>query len=341
MRDKLFLRKRYRLSTCDKEVDFLFVTPFSDGSFKEAMAIEKVGKIGKIVLALAFNVERVIKKILENKIKIKNMIFTHMEVDKSFINKLRERGIQVSFCGHGWFPYHTKHFDPNGFAHKSLFANSNFSHLQIDKDVMKKCIKEYKKAYEEQSKKNNLFKIQGPYTVVILQKTRDVTISEGYRDFKSWQQIIDFAHSLLDKKEILIIKAHTDQQQQREKLVTPSNSIIVQSKLFNDDILSNAKLVVGVNSTMLYEASLLYNKPVIALGESWFNGHPEAIKKVKITDTKIKRPIVTKSGIDYRMKMFYIMRNIQTTGNIEGYGYELIYMHNKASRVKKIEDWLL
>jgi len=325
----------FKIASTDKKVEFLLVTPFSNGS---SDMVKFFPLRGRVLVANNNSAEKRINSLLTQGVEIKNIIFTHLKVRREYVKNLREKGMRVSFYGHGWFPYFTKHFDPAGFAQDSLLANSNLDSLDVDTQKIKLDIDAYKNKYMI-NKKTKALEIGVPYIVVVLQMTKDVTIKDGYHGFESWQKIVDFAYGLLNKGEILVIKAHVSQYGKMEKIVAPLNSILVQSKLFNHSILTNAELVVGVNSTMLYEASVLYHKPVLALGDSWFNAHPKAIKRCDINDPNIQRPIVDEDALNYRAKLFHSMKKIQTTPFIHNFGHNFIDMHYKASSITNIDEW--
>ncbi len=341
----------------NKEIDFLFLTPWVNGSIFFTRFLKDKSRRMIIGRSRHRDNNKKIMSLFKSGLKTKNiLISSHCNIGqevKDFINKNK---INLSFYEHGWFPSSTVQFDPQGFSYDSLLSDSRLDNFDIDQEKIKKDIEKYKAKYI----KFNKFNIDAKYIVVILQFTKDVTIKNGFPDFKGWQNVVDFAESIRNKNEIIIVKMHPKNYHLKESVVMPIKSMAIQDSFFNDDILSNAELVIGVNTTMLYEASLLYNKPVIALGESWFNGHPEVVKKVKITDTNIERPVVTESDINYRMKMFYFMTRMQAplvnerfsiehtkehhkkniTKHSKEYIESFLEKHYEASKIKKIEDWI-
>ena len=275
--------------------------------------------------------------------KISNIIFNNAV---KFSEELRElaksHNIKVSSYELGWFPhYRIWHCDPFGFSSRSLLAQSRLDNVDIDIDKVSNVVDKYRQSW---SAGEENFRLDKKYMVVVLQHTKDATIVHDYPGFTNWQDIIDYADSIRGKNQVMVIKINPQNVASKEKLLIPHNSVAVQSKSFNNDILSNAEFVVGVNSTMLYEASLLYDKPVIALGNSWFDSHPEVVQKVKIgDDVKIKKP--TLKDIEYRRKMFFIMTKMQTPITVPSPSGDkmssqmLCRKHVKASSITQIEEW--
>ncbi|MHA1469271.1 MAG: capsular polysaccharide export protein, LipB/KpsS family [Candidatus Asgardarchaeia archaeon] len=325
-----------------KEIKYLFVTPFSNGGLSVCERSQE--PIYRIVTSCEKS-DKALKKFFDQGFIIKNIFLNNYVRYSPLIQEYaKKHGTKVSVCEHSWFPASQWHLDPVGFSHESLLAKSRLDNVNIDIEKEKEKIKEYKKDLIQHK-----YSINKPYIVLILQKTQDITIDIGYPDFPGWQRIIDWANSLRIDKEILIIKLrHTLFKLKRlgESYVFPKDSIVIQSKRVNNNILKNANLVIGVNSTMLYEASLIYNKPVLALGSSWFDAHhPEVIKKIKIDD-KIERPVVSEEDLNYRAKMFYIMSKMQIPKKFYSikqpleFANDFLKKHAQASQIKKIEDWV-
>lgn len=310
-----------------KVINYLFLTPFCNGS----NGFAEILKPDSDILVTPHNkAEENINKLFDDGITIKNVIFNNSVVYTEKLKKIFcNMGIKASSYERGWFPHSSWHFDPDGFSHNSLLAKSRLDKIEInDKDVSRE-IDFYKKSINIGKK---TLDIPDKYIIVIMQHTNDATIVHGYPEFSGWQSIIDYADKLRKKDEVLLIKVHP--QNINESIKIPSNSIIVNSKLYNNSLLEKAEVVIGVNSTMLYEASLIFNRPVVALGESWFNGHREVVYKTKIGD--LNRPTVSEDDIRYRQKMFKIMTKMQLK-DLSKKG--IIDMHEKVSKISKIEDW--
>jgi len=326
----------------NNKIDYLFFATkkHSFGAIGSKRIFSKIPfSTQKIRAGIPSDVDSILKKMIRDEIEIKNILFGNVVTCSDIMRRyLVDKGISVTSYELGWFPhYKTTHFDPLGFSDKSLLAKSrldNVPDIKCDLKLFKK-----QKIIHPLSNKQ--------YILLVLQDTNDSTIVHGYPDFKNWQTIINFANSLKLGNEILAIKMHPKNIKHKIKIDVPKNAIKITSTHTNHDLLENANLVIGVNSTMLYEASLLYDKPVLALGNSWFDAHPEVAKKVKITDRNIDRPIVNVGDIKYRRKMFHIMmkmqmpshKNVSDNADLD-YICRFLKHHDKISKVKKITDLL-
>jgi len=335
------MEELYRINVKeDKFVDFLFITPYCNAGRTLASAFE--GRM-KILLTGVKKAEDVLFDLFSKGLIVKNLIFNNASIySERTINYAKDNNIKVSSHEQGWFPhYQTLHFDPLGFSSHSLLAKSRLDNIDINIDKIKDIIKNYKNTF---AVNENIFKLNKPYILLITQHTGDATIQHDYNDFESWQKIIDFADKIKKKNELLVIKINPQNVKSKDVMILPHGSIAIQNKCFNNDLLANANAVIGVNSTMLYEASLLYDKPVIALGDSWFNCHPEVVQKAKIIDENIEIRQPSEKDISYRKKMFYIMTKMQTpiiSSSLRTRVKDFLMKHEQANSIKKIEDWML
>lgn len=324
----------------DREVEYLFVTPFSNGCVGVIDGMPE-GKAKRLIVGVDRAETELLNIINNGKIDIKNILFNNaIRFSEEFRNISKQKNIKISSYELGWFPhYRVWHCDPHGFSSCSLLAKSRLDNINIDIDRAKVKIQHYKEKWISESP---IFNFNKKYILVVMQHIEDSTIVHDYPDFVSWQKIIDFADSLREKGQALIVKVNPQNIKSKIGVILPENSIAVQSKEFNNYLLSNADVVVGVNSTMLYEASLLYDKPVIAMGNSWFDSHSEVVQKVNIKD-KIEIKYPSEKDLEYRKKMFEVMLKMQTgathQGNNEESSKMLCEKHKEASSVEKIEDW--
>jgi len=80
----------------------------------------------------------------------------------------------------------------------------------------------------------------------------------------------------------------------------------------------------------------------LALGNSWFDNHPEVVQKVNITDDNIEIKQPSNQDLDYRKKMFHIMTKMQTavtSSNSYDNIKSLLVKHEQANSISKIENW--
>ena len=60
------------------------------------------------------------------------------------------------------------------------------------------------------------------------------------------------------------------------------NVVYLPKRADLNTVLEHSLAVAGVNSTVLTEARLMFNKPVYAYAESWFTNHTELICPLKL-----------------------------------------------------------
>ncbi len=327
----------------ENNIEFLFVTPFANGCLGPLNGMPE-NSSKRLIIGIN-EAENKIKYLIENKkLKVRNILFNNAIIySKNFINYCFSMNIKISSFELGWFPhYRVWHCDPCGFSSNSMLSKSRLDDIEIDIEYINHLLQIYKNKW---AKIENTFDIKNNYILLIMQHDKDATILHDAPFFTNWQDIINFSERVKqNKNQIIVIKVNPQNVASQTKILLPHNSIAIQSKKFNNYLLAHADMVIGINSTMLYEASLLYDKPVLALGNSWFDSHPEIVKKVNINDEKIDEPIVSKNDILYRRKMFYIMTKMQTPiipKNLNKMSaHVLCQKHFQASSVKNIKDWL-
>lgn len=326
----------------DKEPEYLFVTPYCNGC--EGI-IKRIPDRAKRIIVGYSETETKLFELFDAGVRPKNILFNNVSPCTPKTRKfVQKNDINVSSYELGWFPHRqTWHFDPWGFSDKSMLAQSRLDNVEIDHDAVSADIESHKSQYMIDNKD---MKLRFPYILLVFQHTKDTTVTYGYPEFTKWQDIIEFADKMREHSKMkLVIKMHPQNKGKAESIIPPPNCLIVQSKEWNPYILENAVAVVGINSTMLYEASLLYDKPVVALGSSWFDVHHEVVKKWDISCWPVVFEI-TKEEIAYRKKMFYIMKAMQTmtsgqlVASTTPFIDDFLAKHHQAAQVKKIEDWV-
>lgn len=282
--------------------------------------------------------EKHLNHLIESSCTPRHILFHNVIPITPKIRKICQK-IGSTVCSYelGWFPHRkTWHFDPLGFSNHSLLSQSRLDDIDIDLDRCMIDIEEYKKKWMIQRRMTNHKK----FILVVLQKTSDSTIQYGYPDFNGWESIVELAKRWRKKNEHIVVKTHP--MGSKLDIKDSKNIHIVSHMKCNIDLLKRASLVIGVNSTMLYEASLLYNKPVFALGDSWFDSHPEVVTKIDIYDDRPQQTIVTQDDILYRTKMFLIMRSMQMnlSQNRDDSIRDFSQKVDMVSQVQNINDWI-
>jgi len=318
----------------DKHVKYLFVSPFVNGGKFVASSIPLQAKIFP---TKKHKTSDSLMYLFKNGLEVENMLIANACVVTNELKKyIKDNDIKVSFYEKGFFPHVGRWiFDNEGYFCESLLSKSRIEDIDINEQEVQKSIDEYK---HKHIKQNRHLTIDGSFITFVMQHPDDGTIQQGFDNFNGFQKIIDWIRSsVLEKNEYLIVKMHPSNHLTQEKINIPDKSIAIQSKDFNDSIIRNSELVIGINSSLLHDASIIYHKPVLSLGKSWFTSHPEISPIISMADKIIKRPVIDDSIISYRRKMFYLLNKMQTPYQCDF--KDFLYMHKKAQNIKAIEDW--
>jgi len=323
--------------------DVVFVTPFRNGIKYFYVHSNDHVKSLKLAIGCPSSFEAMVEKtdkkleklIFEGKIPKRVVFENYCNCSSDMRKMLEDLDVKVSSSERGWFPhYKTITLDPWGFSSKSLISQSRLDDVEFDEEQVTKGIR-WSRGICYGTKDDA--KIDRPYILLVLQHTRDNTLQYDFPSFISWQKIIDFVHSIREPGELLVIKKHPCMSEYKTDLTAPPDAIITDKHILNFSLLENANMVIGINSTMLYEASILFNRSVVGFGESWFNGHPEIIKKVKFGEP-FERPVVTEKELEYRKKFYHLISRTQVWIERPDFIEKFFEKHDKVSQVKTIKE---
>lgn len=314
-------------------VKYLFITPFCNG----CEGILKYLPDGRRLICSAKETDDVVREILK-KSHLENIFFNNAcQINQETRFFLKNAGVKFSFIEAGWFPhYKTWGFDSQGWLNESLLAKSRLDAIEVDHNEISRNIDWYIKNCC-QSKPIDFSR---EYVLFVMQHTKDSSIIYGYPEFKNWSLLIAYVKERFADDKLLVIKMHP-QNANQDKVVLPHDCILIQDKSYNYSLMKNAECVVGVNSTMLYEASLLFGKQVFAFGNSWFDAHPEVVTKIKTHDKiEFSKKDITESDKKYRQKFFKALLSLQTKPGAKKSDLitDILYMHNRINRIGKISD---
>ena len=203
------------------------------------------------------------------------LIMGNFVVDRHvFKHKALRAGIDVIHGEDGFIPhYNTLHVDPVGFCWESSLPQMKFRGQVSDEardlsllrrnetnDLVKK------NPFPEDGKKRVLFPLQ-----LLADKVNQYSLNVQ----DDWLKILKHVRKTLPDDIELWIKPHP---RARNKQINETAWASTQKNVhvFIGDLYSALHYcdgVVGVNSTVLVEARLLFNKPVWAYGDSWYTNH--------------------------------------------------------------------
>jgi hypothetical protein len=121
--------------------------------------------------------------------------------------------------------------------------------------------------------------IPKPFVLWPLQLIRD-RVNVCYLNVSSWIGLIRHFRILLPRQYHLLIKRHPRSGPKGELGITDlvrelPNTSFVGKDISLPSLLRGASAVAGANSTVLYEARLIYHKPVYTYAWGWFTNHAE------------------------------------------------------------------
>ncbi|MCW0220562.1 MAG: hypothetical protein OJI67_19705, partial [Prosthecobacter sp.] len=212
------------------------------------------------------------------------MIMGNFIMDRAAITSLcRENAINLAHSEDGFFPhYGVSHIDPLGFCWESSLPRMVFLRAT---DTDRKIATESRKQWLNRPNKQLLDGIKKPFVLWPMQLIGDKV---NYWDLGNveWCQLISHFRQCLPENFQLVIKEHpraaaADVYGLNALASELKNTILVSRRTDLASLLRNCHAVGGANSTVLYEARLMYNKPVYAYARSWFTNHEELFLPVR------------------------------------------------------------
>lgn len=243
-------------------------------------------------------------KMLDN-FKPDHIILWNGDLPKDDIVKswASRRGISIIYVEMGWFPQEKAvYFNFRGVNASSEIRDIKLRRLSSDqRQKLNAFIQGY---HQEMNSYGN--KLPSEFIFVPLQVETDSNILKN-SPIKKMKDLVKRVASTFENK-IIIVRPHPKQPDVKFDRF-PNVHVDRSSDLHN--LVRNAKIVIGLNSTVLLEA-LTYFKPVVALGEGLFSNHNVLIEGKVLTDAEILHEI--KMGISK-----------ETKARIEDFLYELVF----------------
>jgi hypothetical protein len=206
------------------------------------------------------------------------MIMGNFPFDRAgIISICRHHNINVVHTEDGFFPHSgTRHFDPLGFCWESSLPRLLFRSL---KDKGRLLAQAKRQEWLSFQKKPLPPCIKKPFVLWPLQLIRDKVNLWGL-NVASWIGLIRHFRECLPAKYQLVIKEHPlcSKNDNREMLQLASelpHSVWISRNIHLKSLIAESCGMAGANSTSLYEARLMFQKPVYVYAQSWFTNHEE------------------------------------------------------------------
>lgn len=199
--------------------------------------------------------------------------------------------IPIIYIEMGWFPQEkTVYFDFRGVNASSEIRGKKLERISLHQ--RKKLHMFLQKYHREMNLSGN--KLPSDFIFVPLQVETDSNILKNSA-IKTMKDLVKRVVSIF-KGKIIIVRPHPKHPDVKFDGI-PNIRVDTNSDLHN--LVKKARVVIGINSTVLLEA-LTYFKPVIALGEGLFSNHnvliegkdlavPEILREIKKAISKEKK----------------------------------------------------
>ncbi|HZR21069.1 MAG TPA: hypothetical protein VFE51_27555 [Verrucomicrobiae bacterium] len=206
------------------------------------------------------------------------MIMGNLVVERAaMVSICRELAINVVHTEDGFFPhYSTMHADPLGFCWESSLPRLVFRECLGIQRVRARGARERWLAFHPKALPGN---VRAPFVFWPLQLIGD-QVNLWDLKVKDWTRLIAHFRACLGEQYQLVIKEHprskeNDNTGVRELVQRLPNTVLVPREADLKSLLSGCCAVAGANSTVLYEARLMFHKPAYSYARGWFTNHSE------------------------------------------------------------------
>lgn len=213
------------------------------------------------------------------------MLMGNFIVERAAIVSLcRELGINTVHGEDGFFPhYKTAHADPLGFCWESSLSRMTFrGSTELQRQRAGETRQEWLK-FESQPLPDT---IKRPFVFWPLQLVGD-KVNIWDLKVRDWIGLLRELRASLSPEIQLVIKEHPrnrpkDLQGIPELVRELPNTVVVPTATHLKSLLKECCAVAGANSSVLYEARLMFHKPTYAFARSWFTGHSDLFMPLRI-----------------------------------------------------------
>ena len=230
-----------------------------------------------------------LEKLKESKTLPELMLMGNFVVERAAIVSLcRELGINVVHSEDGFFPhYSTMHADPLGFCWESSLPRMLFRQCTGVQRVRAQTTRREWLKFEPRPLPEGIRK---PFIFWPLQLIGD-QVNVWDLKVRDWTGLIRHFRSCLPAEYQLVLKEHPRSKAEdnvgiRELPAKLANTILVPRETDLKTLLHHCQAVGGANSSVLYEARLMFHKPVYTYARGWFTNHSELFLPVPMREAR-------------------------------------------------------
>jgi hypothetical protein len=189
----------------------------------------------------------------------------------------RDAEIETIHGEDGFFPhYSTMHVDPMGFCWESSLPRLIFRKL---KDKQRARSRKVREGWLQFGAQEIDQRIKAPFILWPLQLIGD-RVNRCDLNLERWDELIEHFRNCMPAETQLVLKMHpranTDDMEGISLLAERlPKTILLNKRQPLKPLLQACSGVAGVNSTVLYEARLMFSKPTYVYGRGWFTNHGE------------------------------------------------------------------
>jgi len=206
------------------------------------------------------------------------MIMGNFVVERAGILSIcRELGVNTIHSEDGFFPhYSTMHADPIGFCWESSLAQLTFRSCSgVERDIAAS----HRSAWLDFERHELPPEIKEPFALWPLQLIGD-RVNAWDLGMSDWSELVQHFRKSLPEEIQLVVKPHPrggpfDATGPAQPLRNLPNTILVPTSTHLKTLLERSCAVAGANSSVLYEARLMFNKPVYTYSRGSFTNHSE------------------------------------------------------------------
>ncbi|USD19895.1 capsular polysaccharide export protein, LipB/KpsS family [Microbulbifer variabilis] len=199
---------------------------------------------------------------------------------QDFINLARDinPNQKFSFLEAGWFPQSGTYYeDPLGVNAQSSISITKPKTISSEE---RQNVRQWKVSYREKFGDNDIS--DNGYLFIPLQLETDTNITK-FSPFSTMKNFLEWAESHVAPNIDIIARQHPLDRTPPFNLLPPNSRIKLDNETPLHQLISKSSCVLGINSTVLLE-SLIYDKPVYAVGDGVFSG-ADAIIKTELDET--------------------------------------------------------
>lgn len=230
------------------------------------------------------NAQDLLNKIHEAQRAPDLMAMHNFIVDRQPVIKLcRELGVNTIHGEDGFFPhYGSFHLDPLGFCWESSLPAMDFRKFE---DRHRPFVQKHQAEWVRDSNVGLPPGVKKPFVLWPLQLYRD-NVNKAGLNTSDWTPYLSHFRALLPAEYQLVLKPHPRALEYDANMLQfcsmGENTLMIPKNTNLKALLKECNGVAGVNSTVLYEARLMFHKPAYVYGNSWFTNHDELFMSLQI-----------------------------------------------------------